>query len=67
MSKELVERDTNLHQWTDDELMADIDGSDVERVVDELIARGGRDAQLGIMLWRVVLNYYLVIDPGSSV
>lgn len=61
----MSEPQTKLIEVSDDDLMADIDGSDVDRVVSELIARGGADARLGVMLWRAVVDYFVKVDPES--
>jgi len=50
----------------DDEL-GDVDGSDVDRVVSELKARGGADAVLGDFLWRKIIEYYTTVDPECCV
>lgn len=50
----------------DDEI-EDVDGSDVERVVNELTARGGPDAILGRFLRDKLAEYYTAVDPESCV
>ncbi|MDQ3802517.1 MAG: hypothetical protein M3416_01480 [Acidobacteriota bacterium] len=48
----------------DDEI-EDVDGSDLDRVVNELIERGGPDAILGRFLRDKVAEYYATVDPES--
>lgn len=48
----------------DDEI-EDVDGSDVDRVVNELIARGWPDAILGRFLRDKLSEYWSTIDPES--
>lgn len=45
----------------------DVDGSDVDRVVGELIARGGADATLGRFLRAKVCEHLSAADPESCV
>ncbi|HEX7313317.1 MAG TPA: hypothetical protein VF297_05325 [Pyrinomonadaceae bacterium] len=45
--------------------LEDVDGSDVDRVTAELIARGGPDAILGRFLRDKIAEYYATIDPES--
>ena len=47
-----------------DEIEA-VDGSDIDRVVNELIARGGADAILGRFLRDKIAEYYATVDPES--
>jgi hypothetical protein len=61
------EPQTKLVELDDEELIGEVDGSDVERVVNELLARGGADARLGVMLWRAVMDFYVSVDPESCV
>jgi hypothetical protein len=45
----------------------DVDGSDVDRVLNELDARGGADAILGRFLRDKLLEYWATVDPTSCV
>ena len=59
--------DSKLIELDDDELMEEVDGSDVERVLNELNDRGGADARLAVLLQRAVLDYYATVDPESCI
>lgn len=50
----------------DDEIEG-VDGSDVDRVVNELVARGGADAILGRFLRDNLSEYWATVDPESCV
>lgn len=56
-----------FHEDAMDDELDGVDGSDVDRVVNELIARGGADAVLGRFLRDKVAEYYAAIDPECCV
>jgi hypothetical protein len=52
--------------FEDDELDG-ADGSDIDRMVNELIARGGVDATIGRFLRDKVSEFYATVDPEGCV
>ena len=50
----------------DDEI-EDVNGSDIDRVLNELKARGGPDAILGRFLCDKLREYWATVDPESCV
>jgi hypothetical protein len=52
--------------FEDDEIET-VDGSDIDRVLGELYARGGSDAILGRFLRDKLAEYWATVDPESNV
>lgn len=55
-----------MDEYLDDEVEA-VDGSDIDRVVNELVARDGADAILGRFLRDKLAEYYATVDPVACV
>ena len=66
MSMQELHESIGFEDSFDDELEG-VDGSDVDRVTNELIARGGADAVLGRFLRDKICEYYATVDPESCV